>query len=255
MAPASASNSSSSSGARSASASRWRATVASSPRAIGPVRARCGAGGGPVLDGRANERHQRLTRDAGAGGDALGGVLERDEEVRGDRGRGSGRRHGPRRRARRPACRGHARAPRRAPARAASSRRPRSRRRRSVAPSGVTVISGCSARHSRSPSDVEPGRAGAVADDRAVGDRRARRPRSRRPARRAARRPRPRRRIRAREGRRRRGPRHAAPRRARCRAGRCRRLRCVVSSRSSSLGDTGRVVRVLWCSSRSVPRR
>ena len=40
VASASASNSASSSGSRSATAARWRATVASSPRAIGPVRAR-----------------------------------------------------------------------------------------------------------------------------------------------------------------------------------------------------------------------
>ena len=74
---------------RSATAARWRATVASSPRAIGPVSARCGAAARP-----SSRRVARTSGtsscavDAGGRGEALGGALERDEEVRGDRGGG-----------------------------------------------------------------------------------------------------------------------------------------------------------------------
>src|SRR4051812_30562260 len=41
---------------------------------------------GPVLDGGARERSERLAVDAGGGGQPLGGALEGDEEVRGDAG-------------------------------------------------------------------------------------------------------------------------------------------------------------------------
>jgi hypothetical protein len=42
----------------------------------------------PVLDGGADERDERRARDAGRGGEALGGGLDRREEVRRDRGGG-----------------------------------------------------------------------------------------------------------------------------------------------------------------------
>ena len=130
VAAASASNSGSRSGARSATAARWRATVASSPRAIGPVSASLGAQPRPVLDRGAHQRREQRAVDARGGGEPLRRALERDEEVRGDRGRrvvGGAVVVGDRAwracRAARPA-----RAPRRAPA-AWSRRRRRPRRR------------------------------------------------------------------------------------------------------------------------------
>ena len=79
----------SSSGVRSATAARWRATVASSPRAIGPVSARSAPQRGPVLDARrarAGRAAARSTPAVAASRSAR--ALERDEEVRGDRGGG-----------------------------------------------------------------------------------------------------------------------------------------------------------------------
>ena len=67
---------------------RWRAIVASSPRATGPVRACSAPVGRPVLERGAGERDEQLAGDAGGGGEPLGGALERDEEVGGDRGGG-----------------------------------------------------------------------------------------------------------------------------------------------------------------------
>ena len=54
----------------------------------GPREGLLGARGRPVLQRRAGERDEQLARDAGGGGEPLGGALERDEEVRGDRGGG-----------------------------------------------------------------------------------------------------------------------------------------------------------------------
>ena len=86
VASASASNSGRRSGVRSATASRWRATVASSPRAIGPVSASAAPSARPVLDRGADERDEQRAVDAGGGGEPLRRALERDEEVRRDRG-------------------------------------------------------------------------------------------------------------------------------------------------------------------------
>ena len=84
----SASNSGSRSAARSAIAARWRGDgrlVAAGDRPgerpLGPER-------GPVLDRRPHERDEQLAVDAGGAGEPLGGRLERDEEVRRDRGGG-----------------------------------------------------------------------------------------------------------------------------------------------------------------------
>ncbi len=128
VASASASQRGSSSGARSATAARWRATVASSPRAIGPGE-RAPRRGGPVLDRGADERDEGGAVDARGRGEPLGGGLEGDEEVRGERGGGVvggavlvGDVDG--RIPRRPASVGGGAAP------AAWSRRPRRRRRR-----------------------------------------------------------------------------------------------------------------------------
>ena len=90
VASASASKSASSSGVRSAIAARWRATVASSPRAIGPVSAPLAARARAQFSTRrADERDQQLAVGARLRGEqALGGGLEGDEEVRGDRRRG-----------------------------------------------------------------------------------------------------------------------------------------------------------------------
>ena len=73
---------SSSSGARSATAARWRSTVASSPRAIGPVSA-AWAPSAAQFSTVARTSGTSAARSQAA--DALGGRLERDEEVRGDR--------------------------------------------------------------------------------------------------------------------------------------------------------------------------
>ena len=163
-----ASNVSSRSGARSSIAARWRAIVASSPRATGPVSACSAPVRGPVLERGAGERDEQLAGDAGGGGEPLGRALERDEEVGGDRGGGvvggavlvgdlDGRVM-PQRAA--PALRATSRA--RARRRA---RRPRSRRlANGAAPPSGTVISGCRLKPSWSPSGVEGRRAGAVAD-------------------------------------------------------------------------------------------
>ena len=82
----------SSSGAASATARRWAATVASSPRAIGPVSASLGPELGEVVDRAAQQRHEQLPGlvrlEARAGGDPLGRRLEGDQEVGGHRGRG-----------------------------------------------------------------------------------------------------------------------------------------------------------------------
>ena len=145
MASASASKSSRSSGRRSATAARWRATVASSPRAIGPVSARCGAERGPVGDARPHERDERLAVEARGLREALGEALERDEEVRGDRGGGvvggavgvGDLRPAACRASCASACGGGERARRRA-----GDRRGRAGERR--ARRAVTVISGCS---------------------------------------------------------------------------------------------------------------
>ena len=133
----------------------------------------------PVLDARAHERDERLAVDAGARGEALGQALERDEEVRGDRGGGvvggavlvgdvDGA-HAERAR----------RAPRRTRVRAASRRRsPRSRRRK-LAPPSVTVMSGCRLKASKPPSGASvvaaeqwpasrPGRRGSAAAAAAI---------------------------------------------------------------------------------------
>ena len=85
VAVTSSSNSGTRSGATSSTAARCRATVASSPRATGPVSARFRAQPGPVLDGRAHERHEQFALDTHAGGDSLGRRLERHQEVGGDR--------------------------------------------------------------------------------------------------------------------------------------------------------------------------
>ena len=130
---------------RSCTAARWRATVASSPRAIGPGQRGPGAEPDPVLDRGAHQRREQLAVDPGGGRQPLGRALERREEVRRDRGRrvvgGAvlvGDRHGAHAEPRGELAR-------RSRARAASSRRPPPRRRR--IPSrrrAATVISGCS---------------------------------------------------------------------------------------------------------------
>ncbi len=75
-------------GARSATASRWRATVASSPRAIGPVSASC-APSRAQLSTAARTSGASIARSTPAvAARRLGGALERDEEVRGDGGGG-----------------------------------------------------------------------------------------------------------------------------------------------------------------------
>ena len=51
-----------------ATAARWRVTVASSPRATGPVSARSGPRSRPVLDGGADQRHEQLALEPGGGG-------------------------------------------------------------------------------------------------------------------------------------------------------------------------------------------
>ena len=113
---------------------RWRVTVASSPRAIGPVSAALGPVRRDVLDRLPHERQQQPPRlgglEPGAGGDPLGGRLEGDQEVGGDRG---GRVVGGAALVvdlERPSCRARARARRRRRAPPAWSRRSRSRRRR-----------------------------------------------------------------------------------------------------------------------------
>ena len=86
----SASNRSSSSGAASATARRCAVTVASSPRAIGPVSACSGPCAATFSTVCAHERQQQPPRLGGLeprpGGDPLGGRLEGDQEVGGDRG-------------------------------------------------------------------------------------------------------------------------------------------------------------------------
>jgi hypothetical protein len=47
-----------------------------------------GAEARPALDARSHEREERVAVDAGRGGEPLGGGLDGDEEVRGDRGGG-----------------------------------------------------------------------------------------------------------------------------------------------------------------------
>ena len=85
----SSSKRSSSSGATSATARRWAATVASSPRATGPVSARSGPSSARLSTRAAQQRHEQppgLVRlQARAGGDPLGRRLERDQEVGGHR--------------------------------------------------------------------------------------------------------------------------------------------------------------------------
>ena len=72
-----------------ATASRCEATVASSPRATGPVSARSGPASLHCSTVRAHERREQgpcLARlEPGAAGHPLGGRFERDKEVRGDR--------------------------------------------------------------------------------------------------------------------------------------------------------------------------
>ena len=128
----------------SAIASRWRSTVSSSPRAIGPVRASPPRSAQLAAVRRTSGASSSRASSTPIALEQLGRrLLERDEEVRRDRTRRRGRRRGARRRARR----GASRAARRA--RAASlarlvgrARRPRTGRRpRLVAPSG-TVCSG-----------------------------------------------------------------------------------------------------------------
>ena len=161
-----------SSGRRSATASRWRATVASSPRATGPVSARSGPRAAQFSTVARTSGTSTLAVRPGGGGEALGRRLERDEEVRGDRGGGvvGGAVLGG------DARPGAARAPRRARApwraRAACSRPRRHPRRANRAPSRVTVISGCSEKPSCSPRTSSASGAGAVADERPGRDRR-----------------------------------------------------------------------------------
>ena len=190
---ASASKSSSRSGARSATASRWRGDgglVAAGDRA---GERRSGAVRGPVLDAwRARAGRASVAVHAGGRGQALGGGLERDEEVRGDRGGGvvgGAVLVGDVERAACPSARGE-RAGGGQRARRWRRRR-RSRRRRTSAPAAGDGHQRVQARTPRgAPSDVEPGGARAVADERGRGATAARRPRrrSRRPGRRAARR-------------------------------------------------------------------
>ena len=128
-----ASNSASSSGGRLRRPPRaGAATVASSPRATGPVSARSGPSAGPVLDRRADERHEQLALEADGGADPLGRRLQRDQEVRGDRGGGVVGGAVRARRSRPGACRARGRDRRRAPGRAGCCRRPRRRRRRKL---------------------------------------------------------------------------------------------------------------------------
>ena len=135
----------------------------------------------PVLDRRAHERHQRGAVDARGRRQALGRALERDQEVRGDRGGrvvGGAIVVGDARGA-------HARAASASASAAASARgvdavdgaARAARTRRAGAPAG-TVISGCSANASWPASGARPGGARAVADERA-------RARPRRPPRRS----------------------------------------------------------------------
>ena len=63
-------------------------TVSSSPRAIGPVRARSGPSAAQFSTVARTSGTSAAAVDAGARGEPLGGGLERDEEVRGDRGGG-----------------------------------------------------------------------------------------------------------------------------------------------------------------------
>ena len=76
------------SGSRSATAARWRATVASSPRAIGPVRARSAPSAAQLatLASTSATSGSRSTPAVAARRSAR--PFERDEEVRGDRGGG-----------------------------------------------------------------------------------------------------------------------------------------------------------------------
>ena len=115
-------------------ASRWRSTVASSPRATGPVSARSGPSAAQFstvlrTSGASSARASPGTR-SGPGGHLLGGGLERHEEVGGDRGSGVVGGAVARRRARTGACR----AARPAPRAARDARRPWSPRRRSRLP-------------------------------------------------------------------------------------------------------------------------
>ena len=181
---------------RSRSASRWRSTVASSPRAIGPGeraarrRAPPSSRPWPARAGRARARSRPAV-----GADALGGALERHQEVGGDARRRRGRRRG-RSSATvdgvHPEALGELARPWRAPA--ASSRRRRAGAGEDVGRAAPgTVISGCSEKASW-PADerLERRGAGAVADERAGGDRGGRCGDRARPGRRAGRRPAPR---------------------------------------------------------------
>ena len=83
---ASASYIGSSSGAVSARAARWRSTVARSPRAIGPVRA-AGPRSAQLAAVRRTSGVEQLPRvlDAESLDELRGGLLQRDQQVRGDR--------------------------------------------------------------------------------------------------------------------------------------------------------------------------
>ena len=85
------------------------ATVRSSPRATGPVSARSGPSSAQFSTVRAHQRGQQLPRlaglEPGAGGHALGGVLERRPGSSRRSRRPRGRRRGRRRRSRTAPCR------------------------------------------------------------------------------------------------------------------------------------------------------
>ena len=70
---------------RSSTAARWRATVSSSPRAIGPVSASAPSSR-PLARGGEHDRRQLRARDARGRRQPLGRRLQRDEVVRGHRG-------------------------------------------------------------------------------------------------------------------------------------------------------------------------
>ena len=157
----------SSSGARSATAARWRgdgrlvaAGDRAGERALGPVR-------GPVVDGRAHERDERLAVQA-APTQPLGGPLERDEEVRGDRRGGvvgGAVVVGDRERASGPSAAASAAGERRG--RGRWCRRPRRARRRSRAPVGRDGHQRVQRKASCGGQRRQRGRAGAVADEAA----------------------------------------------------------------------------------------
>ncbi len=158
---ASASYSGSSSGARSRSASRCLATVAWSPRAIGPVRASPPRSAQLAALRRTSGAEQLaglVLVDAGAGEQGRGALLERDRGSSRRSRRPRGRRRGPPRRSRTAACRAPAPAPGRWPSASASAPAIAAGAPASGARSSGTVCSGCREK-AAAPAAVQAARA------------------------------------------------------------------------------------------------